>query len=157
MALQEPATEQSAEQQSTQGPPAQPRQDGPAPEEPADEEPTQGALLVVEIILVVLAERSGDARLERLFERSLDLFHFVLAGEPGTVLFRELVPLSRLVDLLDLDDISGRGADRQHHLLGFLVLPRAGGFPSRTRRLSRARTFDGLVHWRGLLSRKICR
>src|SRR5262249_56399941 len=89
--------------------------------------------------------RPGDARLERLFESGLDLFHLVLTGELGAVLLRNLVTLPRLVDLLDLDDVAGRGADRQHHLLGLLVLAQA--LPSRPWRLSRARTFDGLVHW----------
>src|SRR5215470_14319092 len=112
MGLEEPPAEKSTEQQSTQGPPAQPRQDGPA----------YGALLVVEVILVVLTERPGDARLERLFESGLDLFHLVLTRELGAVLLRNLVTLPRLVDLLDLDDVAGRGADRQHHLLGLLVL-----------------------------------
>src|SRR5215467_10904934 len=154
MGLEEPPAQESAEQQSTQGPPAQPRQNGPASEEPADEEPAHGALLVVEIILVVLAERPGDARLERLFESGLDLFHLVLTGELGAVLLRELVPLPRLVDLLDLDDVAGRGADRQHHLLGLLVLSQAPRFSSRTWSLSRARAFDGFVHWYDLLSRE---
>jgi len=82
-------------------------------DESAYEKSLNGSLLAIDVV-VVLAERDSNACLEGFLEAGLDFFHFIVAGQLRTLLIGDFVAFPRLVDLLDLDDLAGRGADRQH-------------------------------------------
>jgi len=98
----------------------------PSPDRTAEESAYQDSpkgyflfILVPFVGLEFLSKHGSDARFESFFECPLNLFHFIFSGKLRELLLGELLPLTGLVELLDLHDSARRRIDRHNQLLFF--------------------------------------
>src|SRR5262249_28424324 len=137
-APQQSALEDLASDRSTQEFSAQLVAQRAAHEQMTSDETSKGELLGV------LPKRLRDARLIGFLEGGFELVRHVVGAQLRVLGFGELVAMPGPVELLDIDDLAGRDAQRQHQLLRLAARAGLRRLPLRDVRLAARAVLQGL-------------